>query len=217
MFVLLFNIVSQAQINLTKQIYEKQIQRSKAIQALKEKEYIPYESRQQSMSVNQGTDRISKQKQDTQKQGTQKQGTQKQGKNELKNGRTKEEGPNWHQKERRSKQILIGKNTDGYIRYKAAIPIDQRQFYDGHQSIGGRICPQTPRADEATTKRQWDAKTQQWRRELHMWDDFENSKCMSFHKLNSIYFLFGNNLHIYNIILLFAIGLRIRFHAIANL
>ena len=136
-------------------------------------------SGQQSISANQHTDPNSNPKQRTQNQCTQPKIQLSQSReSELQAENQLQSGTSSLQEDRRMRQILIGKNTDGYIRYRAAIPIGQRQFYDRHESIDGRICPHTPRADEAISKRSWDKKIGDWKRELHMWDNFQNSKRM---------------------------------------
>lgn len=65
--------------------------------------------------------------------------------------------------EQREKQVKIGKSTEGYARYLAAVPIADREE-------GNPRHPQTPRTDGASAKRAFDRTVRDWRRALHFYD-----------------------------------------------
>ncbi|CEM01795.1 unnamed protein product [Vitrella brassicaformis CCMP3155] len=66
----------------------------------------------------------------------------------------------------RRRQIEIGKNTNGYERYRAAVPKDKR---DPTKSFS--VHPVTPSIHEEASKRGFDGRIRAWRRLLHQWDD----------------------------------------------
>ena len=66
-----------------------------------------------------------------------------------------------HRLAQRRKQLDLGKRTEGYQRYIAAVPRKARQ--EG-------VHPQTPQPRKACSKRSWDGQVRKWRRELHKWD-----------------------------------------------
>ncbi|RYG41222.1 hypothetical protein EON68_03330 [archaeon] len=61
----------------------------------------------------------------------------------------------------RQRQIDLGKNTLGYARYRAQVPLDSRGVRD----------PQTPNPYASDiSKRHWDSMVRTWRRALHQYD-----------------------------------------------
>jgi histone RNA hairpin-binding protein len=67
-----------------------------------------------------------------------------------------------HKIAQRMKQVQYGYNTAGYDRYLKLVPKDRRGSWKEH--------PRTPDASIAQSKRAWDGRVNQWRRELHKWD-----------------------------------------------
>ena len=64
----------------------------------------------------------------------------------------------------REKQIRIGKQTLGYLTYSNVLPRH-------HSDPLNPAHPFTPRADVSCSKRSWDRRVRNWRRQLHRWDD----------------------------------------------
>lgn len=62
----------------------------------------------------------------------------------------------------RQRQIDIGKATEGYVRYRAMIPIGS--------NLQRRGDPKTPEKDQICSKRSWDGQISKWRRSLHAFD-----------------------------------------------
>jgi len=60
------------------------------------------------------------------------------------------------------KQVQYGYNTAGYDRYLKLVPKERRGSWKEH--------PRTPDASIAQSKRAWDGRINQWRRDLHKWD-----------------------------------------------
>lgn len=60
----------------------------------------------------------------------------------------------------RQKQIALGKSTDGYKRFIAAVPRQKRT----------KEHPRTPTVQKECSKRSWDGLVRQWRRLLHDFD-----------------------------------------------
>eukprot|EP00668_Euglena_longa_P008892 GGOE01010706.1.p1 GENE.GGOE01010706.1~~GGOE01010706.1.p1 ORF type:complete len:512 (+),score=97.46 GGOE01010706.1:61-1536(+) len=66
-----------------------------------------------------------------------------------------------HRMSQRRKQVMFGKDTVGYTRYRDLVPRERR----------GREDPQTPDfTDKTLSKRAFDGIVRQWRRALHKWD-----------------------------------------------
>eukprot|EP01127_Copromyxa_protea_P010661 TRINITY_DN2610_c0_g8_i1.p1 TRINITY_DN2610_c0_g8~~TRINITY_DN2610_c0_g8_i1.p1 ORF type:complete len:153 (+),score=25.67 TRINITY_DN2610_c0_g8_i1:29-460(+) len=63
----------------------------------------------------------------------------------------------------RQNQIEIGKNTEGYRRYIAAVPKEKRER-------GNDDHPVTPNIHRSCSKRSFDGQLRKWRRLLHKWD-----------------------------------------------
>ncbi|KAK7194540.1 Histone RNA hairpin-binding protein RNA-binding domain containing protein [Novymonas esmeraldas] len=67
--------------------------------------------------------------------------------------------------DQRRKQIIYGKETEGYVKYNALIPRPcDREFHNPLHAI-------TPRPEYDCSKRQFDRVLNAWRRQLHQWDD----------------------------------------------
>jgi len=62
--------------------------------------------------------------------------------------------------EKRTRQIVIGKSTDGYKNYIRMVPREDRKQHH----------PTTPKESDPISKRAWDTKVRSWRRALHEWD-----------------------------------------------
>eukprot|EP01062_Namystynia_karyoxenos_P044894 TRINITY_DN3319_c0_g1_i2.p1 TRINITY_DN3319_c0_g1~~TRINITY_DN3319_c0_g1_i2.p1 ORF type:complete len:685 (+),score=165.31 TRINITY_DN3319_c0_g1_i2:239-2293(+) len=69
-----------------------------------------------------------------------------------------------HRVSQRNKQIHLGKLTQGYQNYRAAVPINRRD-----PSNADHVT--TPRSEQICSKRSWDSQVRTWRRALHGWDD----------------------------------------------
>ena len=69
--------------------------------------------------------------------------------------------------EQRQKQIVLGKRTVGYQRYRGMV--HKRDRVDGQH-------PRTPNAKRQCSKRSWDGQVRKWRRELHRWDEGKNGE-----------------------------------------
>ncbi|KAG5500262.1 hypothetical protein JIQ42_04597 [Leishmania sp. Namibia] len=69
--------------------------------------------------------------------------------------------------EQRRKQIIYGKETEGYLKYLSLIsrPCD-REYRNPLHAI-------TPRPEYDCSKRQFDRVLNAWRRQLHQWDDYD--------------------------------------------
>ena len=73
--------------------------------------------------------------------------------------------------EQRRKQVGLGKGTEGYLRYAAAVPRRARDPRLAHEApAGGLPHPRTPSATQQCSKRSWDGQVRKWRRLLHAWD-----------------------------------------------
>eukprot|EP00667_Euglena_gracilis_P007672 EG_transcript_7762 len=71
-----------------------------------------------------------------------------------------------HRMSQRRKQVMFGKDTVGYTRYRDLVPRESR----------GKDDPQTPDfTDTKLSKRSFDGLVRQWRRALHKWDLPEDS------------------------------------------
>ena len=70
--------------------------------------------------------------------------------------------------EQRRKQVGLGKGTEGYLRYAAAVPRRARDPRLAHEApAGGLPHPRTPSATQQCSKRSWDGQVRKWRRLLH--------------------------------------------------
>ncbi|CBZ27757.1 conserved hypothetical protein [Leishmania mexicana MHOM/GT/2001/U1103] len=69
--------------------------------------------------------------------------------------------------DQRRKQIIYGKETEGYLKYTSMIsrPCD-REYHNPLHAI-------TPRPEYDCSKRQFDRVLNAWRRQLHQWDDYD--------------------------------------------
>ncbi|CAC9494818.1 conserved hypothetical protein [Leishmania infantum JPCM5] len=69
--------------------------------------------------------------------------------------------------DQRRKQIVYGKETEGYLKYTSMIsrPCD-REYHNPLHAI-------TPRPEYDCSKRQFDRVLNAWRRQLHQWDDYD--------------------------------------------
>ncbi|CAJ1027506.1 putative Histone RNA hairpin-binding protein RNA-binding domain containing protein [Leishmania shawi] len=69
--------------------------------------------------------------------------------------------------DQRRKQIIYGKETEGYLKYTSLIsrPCD-REYHNPLHAI-------TPRPEYDCSKRQFDRVLNAWRRQLHQWDDYD--------------------------------------------
>lgn len=65
-----------------------------------------------------------------------------------------------HQVEKRFRQLMIGKQTEGYINYVRTISKEKRCSWH----------PKTPDVEERISKRRFNGKVNVWRRKLHFWD-----------------------------------------------
>jgi len=65
-----------------------------------------------------------------------------------------------HQIEKRFRQLMIGKQTTGYINYVRTISKEKRCSWH----------PKTPDVQERISKRRFNGKVNVWRRKLHFWD-----------------------------------------------
>ena len=83
----------------------------------------------------------------------------------------------------RSNWMQNEKAGAGYIKYRQAIPMEMRRFYD--KTIGGRPCPDTPRTDLANNE--WYRKAEQWKNDVSQWNTFQPRQSMSYlHFINFI-------------------------------
>jgi len=73
--------------------------------------------------------------------------------------------------EQRRKQVGLGKRTEGYLRYAAAVPRRARDPRLANEAPAGELPhPRTPSATQQCSKRSWDGQVRKWRRLLHAWD-----------------------------------------------
>ncbi|KAG5477060.1 hypothetical protein LSCM1_05400 [Leishmania martiniquensis] len=69
--------------------------------------------------------------------------------------------------EQRRKQIVYGKETEGYLKYTSLISrLCDREYHNPLHAI-------TPRPEYDCSKRQFDRVLNAWRRQLHQWDDYD--------------------------------------------
>ncbi|CAG9575204.1 conserved hypothetical protein [Leishmania major strain Friedlin] len=69
--------------------------------------------------------------------------------------------------DQRRKQIVYGKETEGYLKYTSMIPRPcDREYHNPLHAI-------TPRPEYDCSKRQFDRVLNAWRRQLHQWDDYD--------------------------------------------
>ncbi|GET89289.1 hypothetical protein, conserved [Leishmania tarentolae] len=69
--------------------------------------------------------------------------------------------------DQRRKQIIYGKETEGYLKYTSMIPRPcDREYHNPLHAI-------TPRPEYDCSKRQFDRVLNAWRRQLHQWDDYD--------------------------------------------
>lgn len=67
--------------------------------------------------------------------------------------------------EQRQKQIVYGKETEGYAKYTCVVPRPcDREYHNPLHAL-------TPRPEYDCSKRQFDRVLNAWRRQLHQWDD----------------------------------------------
>ncbi|KAG5502918.1 hypothetical protein JKF63_04691 [Porcisia hertigi] len=67
--------------------------------------------------------------------------------------------------DQRRKQIIYGKETEGYLKYTTLIPQPcDREYHNPLHAI-------TPRPEHDCSKRQFDRVLNAWRRQLHQWDE----------------------------------------------
>lgn len=73
--------------------------------------------------------------------------------------------------EQRRKQVDLGKRTEGYRRYAAAVPRRARQARLANEAPEGELPhPRSPNVKQLCSKRSWDGQVRKWRRLLHLWD-----------------------------------------------
>ena len=78
-----------------------------------------------------------------------------------------------HRLAQRTKQIMYGENTPGYVNFMKAL--------EKHPELFKGCVPVKPSVMQKCSKRSWDGQIRKWRRALHMYDfvDFEDDEQLS--------------------------------------